>query len=374
MLDRAKVIREFSLASGALFLDLSKEHEQAWNEYKKCSQDEQFLDKVKAYAISNIPFWRGNLLDSHQIYPVTDPYQIISVDGSQIYPDKHQGTNCFLINIGTVLFRYGKGQGASNFASEPFLFLDSDDHEKESMSVDMVNGKREELEFLHGFSASLDALEKHPELPLLFLFDGSLIFWHLDSKDTVLRDYFLQKYCVLLQKFYESMIPVMGYISLPKSKDLINLVRASLTDFKLKPQDRTAVVPHTVDTTLAGYFLEEGCITTLFQNNSPITALYPAHLRPWFCYYLSSHELVRIEFPQYIADNKKLFFQSVGIIADQINKGHGYPISTAEAHVQAVVKGPDREFFYHVLEKHSIEQKIRMISSQKSLKKRKMSI
>ncbi len=374
MLDRVKVMREFAGVSGSLFLDLSAEHQQAWQSFQACAADEQFLDKVRAQSAQGLPFWIGNLLDTHSISPYLNPYQIVSVDGSQIYPDKHQGTCCFLINIGTVIFRYGKGQGSSSFSAEPFLFLENESDDQEAPSVDLVNGKREELEFLHGLSASLDAQEKNPELPLLFLFDGSLIFWHLESKEPKLRDLFLYKYCALLQKFYEAAIPLMGYISLPKSKDLIHLIRSHITNFSVKPTDRTAIIQHTVDSTIASFFLDEGCVTTLFQNNSPITELYPKHLRPWFCYYSTPQELVRLEFPQYVAHNKTLFLQSLQIVADQVLKGNGYPISTAEAHVQAVVRGPDREFFYHVLERHSIEQKKRIIVSQKSLKKRKMSL
>jgi hypothetical protein len=46
----------------------------------------------------------------------------------------------------------------------------------------------------------------------------------------------------------------------------------------------------------------------------------------------------------------------------------------AEAHEQAVVKGPDRELFYQLVNKLGIEQKQRIFCSQKSIKKRRMGI
>jgi hypothetical protein len=62
------------------------------------------------------------------------------------------------------------------------------------------------------------------------------------------------------------------------------------------------------------------------------------------------------------------------VILDQSIKGRGYPVCLAEAHEQAVVKGPDRDFFYHVLQKVGIEQKQHYVVSQKSLKKRGIGI
>ena len=62
------------------------------------------------------------------------------------------------------------------------------------------------------------------------------------------------------------------------------------------------------------------------------------------------------------------------IIADQCVKGRGYPVVLAEAHEQAVVKGLDREFFYHLINKISLEHNKTLKISQKSRKKLGMGI
>jgi hypothetical protein len=64
----------------------------------------------------------------------------------------------------------------------------------------------------------------------------------------------------------------------------------------------------------------------------------------------------------------------VQIIINQAQKGRGYPVCLAEAHEQAVVKGPDREFFYHMIQKIGYDYKQRINISQKSLKKRGIGI
>jgi hypothetical protein len=62
------------------------------------------------------------------------------------------------------------------------------------------------------------------------------------------------------------------------------------------------------------------------------------------------------------------------IVVDQVKKGYGYPVALAEAHEQAVVKGPDRDFFYHLITKLGIEQRRRTTVSFKSAKKRSVAV
>ena len=374
MLDRAKVMRELSGASSSLFLDFSQEYEQAYAAWLACTKDTLLIQKVRAHPTYNLATWHEWLAQKHAVVPYKSAYHIVSVDGSQIYPDKHQGTTCFLINIGTVVMHYGQGEGVRYFASEPFLFVEHDLDDELSRGVDVVNGKREEFEFQNGLTVCTSLQAEYPDDPILFLFDGSLIFWHLEAKEAALKQYFLQAYCQLLEQFQALNIPIMGYISLPKSKDIVQIVRAHMTDFSPSLTERTQKIPHTIDTGLCYFFLEPGQRTILFESHTPITAHYPPALRPWFCYYATAYETVRLEFPYYVACDSDLLERCIAIVADQVMKGNGYPISTAEAHVQAVVKGPDREFFYHAVEKYSVDQKKRLLMSQKSLKKRKMSI
>jgi len=375
MLDRAKVMRELSVESQNLFVDYSIEHQAAYAEWQKICRDALFLQKVEAHPTYALPTWNGDLKQVHKVTRFSKPYQVVSVDGSQIYPDKHQGTSCFLLNIGTAVLRYGMGQGTTLFSSEPFLFVGQDnDDEASGRSVDVVNAKREEFELKLGFETCERLREEHASLPLLFLFDGSLIFWHLESKETFLKQYFVNVYCQTLLQFFEKKIPVAGYLSLPKNKDLVNLIRASATDFSASVTERNQLFPHTIDAMLALMHLEEGERTSFFASTALIVGEYPAQVRPWFCYYATSAELVRIELPEYVVACPDLAEQALTIIADQVFKGNGYPICTAEAHIQAVVKGADREFFYHAVERYGIQQRKRLIMSQKNLKKRRMSV
>jgi hypothetical protein len=372
VLNRVKLLRELESVSDKLFLDLSEQSKKAQDIWRQICADPLFLDKIKASVSPwSLPLWEGDLGEIFSIEPQTNPYQIVSVDGSQIYPDKHQGIGCFLINVGSVVLQYGTTEGKTFFGSEPHLFVEHDqlfDSEKIN-PIDLVNGIREEFEFSSGYDLMSLLKKNHSEYQSVFLCDGSLIFWHLESKDRTIKDYFLKKYCEILKKFESDKMPMAGYISLPKSKDLLNLVRVALCNFNMK-SDAHEIVRHLVDSSIVRSYVPEGYRTTLFQSQSPITEEYPESIRPYFFYINTGVEIGRVEIPAYVAHDKQLLDLVCKLIMDQTKKGRGYPVVIAEAHEQAVVKGSDREFFYRLIAKMSIDLNKKVLPSQKATRKR----
>lgn len=374
MLNRTKVLRELQAVSDKLFLDLSHQEDVARVAWNQLCTDPLFQQKCRAASLPwSLPTWQGDPHAASLVQPTTQPYQVVSVDGSQIYPDKHQGIGCFLLNIGTVVLRYGQAVGGAHFSSEPSLFVEQDMQTEVHSAVDIVNCKREEFEFQKGLEQCIKLQTEFPDLPLLFLFDGSLIFWHLEGKDPVLKEYFLMRYGQLLEQFYQHNIAIAGYISLPKSKELVNLIRAQISEFCATNTQALEQVQYISDGTVARFFLEPGTYSPLFENHTPVSETYPAHLKPYFLYYNTGPEIARIEIPGYMAQSERIA-QVMSLIANQVEKGNGYPVAIAEAHEQAVVKGPDRDFFYQAIERMGVEQKRRIIPSQKSAKKRRMTL
>ena len=206
------------------------------------------------------------------------------------------------------------------------------------------------------------------------LFDGSLIFWHLESKEQTVKEEFTRLYNASLYQLTKQKTLFAGYISMPKHKELINLIRLALANFDPISNDAHKKVDHLVDMHVARYFLKPYHRSTLFRSHSPIVDYYPDILKPYFFYMHCGTEIVRIEIPQWIATNEELVATLSSIILDQVNKGHGYPVCLAEAHEQAVVKGADREFFYHLIQKLGFDQQQRLTLSQKSIKKRGIGI
>lgn len=364
MLNKALLFKEIEKISDAIFYDYSQELEIAEKTWQDICKEEEFPDKVKNCQLPLIlPTWQEKINAKFKIEPISK-YTIASVDGSQIYPDRHQGTSCFLLNIGSVVLHYDT-QSSVQFDSAPYLFSCVD----EENSTDVVDCKRQEYEFKAGLKICSKLLKENNDKPFLFLFDGSIIFWHLESKSPAVSSTYLGKYLGIMHQFYKDKILMAGYISLPKSKELVNLIRVKLTE---SPENFK--IDNIVDTHVAAFYLNENEHTALFENHSSIVSEYPEHLRPYFVYFDIGAEIVRIEIPSWIAQNTQQVKLVLSIILDQCIKGYGFPVVLAEAHEQAVVKGFEREQFYELLQKLSYGYKQRISTSLKSNKKRRMGI
>lgn len=374
MLNRPKLLAALEQKEDQLFSDYRHEHDIARQIWLQICSDPLFASKVKAIAAPwPVPLWQGVLDQTYPITPFKDTYRALSVDGSQIYPDRHQHASCFLINIGSVDISYKKEQKSIvQFDSQPFVFSSKEFQKEGEFSKDFVNAQRQYLEMLEGLQrGSIDNLEGGP---LLLFFDGSLIFWHLESKTHDLLEQFLPKYLCILKDLHEKKIMTVGYISMPRSRELVNLIRLELCDFNINNQEPWKLVDGVVDAAIVGFYTEQYHRTAVFQNRSSISISYPAASAPYFFYLNVGQEIARVEIPAWIALDHALTDTVASIVLDQALKGRGYPVVLAEAHEQAVVKGPDREFFYHVLDNIGIKNKRNFSSSKKSMHKRIMSI
>ena len=65
-------------------------------------------------------------------------------------------------------------------------------------------------------------------------------------------------------------------------------------------------------------------------------------------------EIARVEFPEWVVQDQTLFDTALSLTLMQVQKGFGYPVSLAESHNQAVVRGGDRSRFFALLEQQMI--------------------
>lgn len=376
MLNRALLLEQLQSVQNGLFIDTSDQLRIAQESWQRILKDPLFIYKVRQISTPwLVPDWYDSLARTIPVESKIGPYSVLAVDGSQVYPDRHQGTPCYLINIGSVTLNYGQtGVNPVFFESRPTVFTGFNGDENVSHGQELVNCRRQEFELQVGLAKSIEFSSKNPTIPFVFLFDGSLVFWHLESKEQNLKDLFLNRYLNLLDALYQSAILCAGYISLPKSKELVNLIRLELCGFQIEGCDKLEAVNHLVDSSIAHFFLPEYSRSIVFKSNAKIGTLYPEHLTPHFFYMNVDSEIVRIEIPAWIALDEKKLDQVASMILNQCIKGRGYPVALAEAHEQAVVKGPDRDFFYHLITKIGIESAQKLTHSQKSLKKRGIGI
>lgn len=375
MLDKSKLMRQLQEVTDKLFLDTSAEFARAYELWQQICSDPLVREKMQAVdAQWLMPTWQGQLDEVVAIEPRLESYTVAALDGSQIYPDRHQGTSCYLINIGSVVLEYGAHPARVQFNSTPSVYVGEDEDGLE-ISTDVVNCRRQELEFVQGLAVTRELKKKNePGHPLLFLFDGSLIFWHLESKEMDLKNTFLSRYLASLYLLQKEHILAAGYISLPKNKELVNLLRVALCNYELENCVAYKEIDHVIDTSIASFYIPPYHRSTIFKNHASICKQYPEDLHPHFFYLNIGTEIGRVEIPAWIARDAAAVNTICQIILDQSLKGRGYPVGLAEAHEQAVVKGPDREFFYQLIAKIGMECKQRITVSQKSMKKRQMGV
>ena len=102
MLNRTKLSCQISRLASLIFPDLRMQSSIAKEKWDQISHDPSFVQKVEFCKSSFlIPGWYGNLNDAFDVEAGFDDYTVLSVDGSQIYPERNlSGAQCFLINIG----------------------------------------------------------------------------------------------------------------------------------------------------------------------------------------------------------------------------------------------------------------------------------
>lgn len=362
MLNLSKLYEEFLQQKDTLFIDLTSERARARTYWERIIADTALQKKIPfVQSAGSLPTWE--VLDAIHTIPACTQYQVLAVDGSQIYPDRHQGVSCYLINIGTAYCAYGTHSSAQ-FSSTPSIA--SSITEWGELPPEVIDCIRTEHELRTGLIQSRRYIKN--AAPFIFMVDGSIIFWHLDSKDEATKQRFLTSYITIFQQLCDERILHAGIISLPKSRELVHIIDAAT---KIWGKDDAFM--HLVDTDIVEFFVKPGERTGAFKNNSVITALYPADLQPYFFYMNTGYEILRIEVPAWIARDTTLVNSMASTVYDQTKKGYGYPVCLAESHEQAVVKAADREYFYALLQKTAHAANRKYVLSQKSAKKRVMS-
>ncbi len=376
MLDRVKLFTELDRVAKDLFVDDSDAFKKLLADWKKLCADPLLAQKVKTAHVSwPLPSWNEKINDACAVSQSMGAYHVASVDGSQIYPDRHMGVSCYLINTGTVVLHYDDRPDRVHFSSLPSLFTGlEEDHLHLELSTELVNGKRQDLELRGGVALGFELQKKVNSDPFLLLFDGSLIFWHLEAKDMLYKELFFSRYIASLMALYSKRILTASYISRPKSRELINIIRAYRCNFNEANEKADAGPIRFSDGSIARTFLQEGQRTIVFKNHAKISAEYPDAVHPHFFYLHVGHEIGRVEIPAWVARDEQLVNQVAAMILDQSKKGYGYPVALAEAHEQAVVKGADREFFYQLLARMGMQRNVASSMSLKLAKKRGMGI
>ncbi len=336
------------------------------------------------------------------------PHTVVATDGSQIAPDRHDGAGAggvCLVNTGRVVLPYGGLRRPRLDSRADVLFLEDEDDEAArdngddagdaspaTRQIGLLRFAREMRELAN----LADEAARDWGLPTVALTDGSLIAWFLDDEnrksgvaDPAKRDA-LNALREAFAQTHAAQIPLVGYISGPQSKDVINALRVTLCPVETDvncfrcpyPKDNKpcATIRHATDAGLFARLLAPGERSPVFTAQgqttgfSNILRMYdPAHWVAFFYLHVGS-EIARIEIPAWVAESPVLLARVHAVCYDQARKGRGYPVALAEAHEQAVVRAPDRDAFLTLLARALVREGRPVAPTRKAHAKRVRSV
>jgi NurA domain len=320
-------------------------------------------------------------------------HTVIATDGSQIAPNHHEIAYCYLINVGRVVLHYGQSRHPL-LDSVPEVFYRPEDlyvsRQWGIRTEEWMGYRRTVSEALAladlALNTRLNSSKK--SVPILAMVDGSLIYWFLDGLPNDARDRILPPILEAWNQMRLAGVPLIGYLSASRSSEAINFLRLQACPYPEPncwthcPSSRFGeeggsdmaacqVFEPLRDTLLWGTLLEPGQRGPLWRSSSSILNCYTEHHRVYFCYVNVGAEIARIDLPAWVAEDSALLDSALSLMLGQVQKGYGYPVTLAEAHNQAVVRGGDRNRFFALLEQQMIKAGLKNVgTSYKETRKR----
>ena len=342
----------------------------------------------------NIPDISAGSFDKFNAGDFPEDYYIIATDGSHIDVDRHIPVNCYLINIGSCVLKYGNNSFAELnsvpklYAKHEELTVSDRDNPSKSISIHgaILSAKRmlEELNYLTKL-----VKEINNDIPVLALMDGSLIMLDLIGQthpEFVKKELAENGFARLLNEMFElskeKQLLLASYISLPRSSEVVNSLRVSNCSFseihcdlncsKIVPGNRICdeVSNEIIDREVFSEYLNPGERSGIFRINVDLVNNYYLGNRIYFFYLNTGEEIARVEIPEWIADREDLLELTHSLILNQCELGHGYPVSLMEAHEQAVITSSDRNHFVEMIEIAINQNGMKSYTSEKNLSKR----
>ncbi|MEL6854030.1 MAG: DNA double-strand break repair nuclease NurA [Cyanobacteria bacterium J06607_13] len=315
------------------------------------------------------------------LHTAPEAHTAISSDGSQISPSHHEIAYCYLLNISRVVIHYGQSRYPLLDSIPEVIYRPEDLYASRQWGIrteEWMGYKRTAAEAVMLAATAIGHQEKG--IPALAMTDGSLIYWFLEQIPAAARDEILLPILEAWQQLQTARLPVMGYISASRSGEALNFLRLQACPYASPDclthcEDNRSQTPCQTfsplrDVTLWSTSLSPGERGPLWKSSADILSCYGAHA-VYFCYVHVGAEVARVEFPQWVVEDRELLESALSLMLAQVQKGFGYPVALAEAHNQAVVRGGDRTRFFTLLEQQMIRAGLKNVgTSFKEARKR----
>jgi len=301
---------------------------------------------------------------------------VAAVDGSHIDVDRHLAAQCFLINIGSCLIKYGDDSYAelqtkpTLYATDENMVIKSADNRTQRIQGSVLGIKRhiEELKELAGLINQIPA-----EVPCSLFVDGTLFPVGMSIFPQFVRDQFFDEIKetmnLLFQESNNRKMSVSAYISYPGHSEIVETLRLLICDEIAGTGICKGCIEGVKDRDIFFKLLEPGQRSPVFARNTTLGHTNIATDIAFF-YLNAGNEIVRIEMPYWSIEHNDIIELAHGTSLDQSKRGPGYPTVLVEAHEQAIVTTADRESFVELVELSLNSNGITTPTSQKNISKR----
>lgn len=254
--------------------------------------------------------------------PEVRNYCVTAIDGSQIYPSKHEGVFDFgLIQIAYARFDYSVKP--SIFQRSFSTTVVSTETINQKLNIDATKIYKEHLDLCRQLLEIEYGLGVSPCLNNFVLLDGALETKHLNNKHPKIKDAFFLLLTDLLKIYLEKRIFVASYSSAENTEFIQQLPNKGF------------------------YFIKN-------NNFEEISS----------CMFSTGQEIVKIQF---LTGQQELLIKNLPFILDQIEIGKNYPLALAEAHHAAEISKEEQQFFYKTVRSKLNRQISAKLSSKQTM-------
>ncbi|MBV9850775.1 MAG: DNA double-strand break repair nuclease NurA [Armatimonadetes bacterium] len=328
----------------------------------------------------NKPPWavadcRGRAPGVAHVLPAAPPdrYTALATDGSQIPLDRHAVAPCYLLNVGEIALHYGSGERPRLTSKATLHYKDDEVYQEGGEGVPLSDKIIANRRLLAESAALADLIRENQGRCALALVDDPLILWTPQGESEAEQRRVIDEFCQMLKAAAQADTPVAGYVSRPGHKDVVGALRLTLCPENCPHDAKSpcAALASLTDAQLfAALLTRPGDRSPVFGSPARVLSLYPADQQIAFFYLNAGTEIARVEIPQWVEDDPQLLDRTHVLCHDQAGKGQGYPVALSEAHERAVVRAPERDAFFRLVEAAFVRESVPALTTRKALAKR----
>jgi hypothetical protein len=303
---------------------------------------------------------------------------VVAADGSAIEPDRFAPVQCFVVNVGGVVLRYGTGDGAGQLSAEARIGPEAlpgegEDHGRDDAGPFSwgVNLHRDAAEL-----EAVSALALAEDGDVVALIDGTLLPWDLDSPRVAeyIRDRLAGVSAEALKRLRNlgASASLGAYVSGSRASDVVTSLHALAGD----GEESWPLCDAPLFARVLGHRQRSAVFRSRSHRREQVETLFQlraVEIDVCFFYFRFDDDIARVEFPRWAASDEQVD-RLHAALAQQCRDCGGYPRALQEAHEQAVISMADRLQFERLLEGEAGRQGLAPQSNSKLMSKRRRAI